>query len=236
MATEKKFVKIAYTAKLKKEGTVFETTDEEIAKKSGTYNKKIIYKPIPVIVGEGHVVRGVDELLGNMNVGDEKEINVTPDKGFGRRDPNLIRLVPRKIFTQQKINPVPGMAVTLDGKPAKVQTVSGGRVRVDFNSELAGSSLIYNVRVEEEAKDEKEKVRYLIERSFNSPDNFKITLSKSRDLNITLSREAFSDKNILIRKASLSAEIFKYLDVDKITYEEVWENPNKSDTGVEKQK
>ena len=168
---------------------------------------------------------GVDELLEKMNAGDEKEINVTPDKGFGRRDPNLMRLVPRKIFTQQKINPVPGMVVTLDGKPAKVQTVSGGRVRVDFNSELAGSSLIYNVQVKEEAKAEKEKVKYLIERSFNSPDNFKIKLDKSKNLNITMPREAFSDKNILIRKASLSAEIFKYLDVDKITYEEVWENP-----------
>ena len=185
MATEKsktRFIKISYTAKLKEKGTVFETTDEEIAKKEGIYNKQIIYKPISVIVGEGHVLPGVDDALEKMEVGDEKAIDISPDKGFGRRDPKLIRLIPRKIFTQQKMNPIPGMSVTLDGKPAKIQTDSGGRVRVDFNSELAGKSLVYNIKIEEEAKDDKEKVRYLVERSFNSPDNFKITLSKKESL------------------------------------------------------
>lgn len=227
MATKnsKKFIKISYTAKLKEEGKVFETTDEEAAKKENIYNKNIIYRPIPVIIGEGHIVKGVDELLGKMKVGTEKQIDVVPKKGFGERDQKLIRMVPRKLFTQQKINPLPGMSVTLDGKSARIQTVSGGRVRVDFNSELAGKSLFYNVKIEEEAKNDKEKVAYLIERSFNSSDNFKINLSKPKGLRITIPGDAFKDKNILVRKASLSAEIFKYLDIDKITYEEVWEKP-----------
>ena len=228
MAT-KKFIKISYTAKLKEEGTVFETTNDEIAKNEGIYNEKIVYNPIPVIVGESHIVTGVDEILGKMKQGDKKEISMSPEKGYGRRNPKLIRLVPRKIFTQQKMNPIPGMVVTLDGKPAKIQTVSGGRVRVDFNSELAGKSLIYNVRIEEEAKDDKAKVNYLIERSFNSSDNFKINLTKTKGLKITIPEAAFKDKNILVRKASLSAEIFKYLNFDKITFEEVWEKLKKDD-------
>jgi len=225
----KKFIKISYTGRLKEEKTVFETTNQEVATKEGIYNEKMIYKPTPVIVGEGHVLEGVDEALEKMNVGDERTLDVSPDKGFGRRDPALIRLIPRKIFTQQKMNPIPGMVVTLDGKPARIQTVSGGRVRVDFNSELAGKSLVYNVRVEGEAKDDREKVAYLIERSFNSADNFKINSGENRSLTIQIPKEAFRDKNILFRKASLSAEIFKYLDFDKITFEEVWESQRKEE-------
>ena len=228
MATEKsktRFIKISYTAKLKEKGTVFETTDEEIAKKEGIYNKQIIYKPISVIAGEGHVLPGVDDALEKMEAGDEKAIDISPDKGFGRRDPKLVRLIPKKIFTQQKMNPIPGMNVTLDGKPAKIQTVSGGRVRVDFNPELAGKFLVYNVKIEEEAKDDRAKVNHLIERNFNFSDNFKISLSKTGGLKVTIPKEVFKDKNILMRKASLSAEIFKYLNFNKITYEEKWEKP-----------
>ncbi|PKP53056.1 MAG: peptidylprolyl isomerase [Candidatus Altiarchaeales archaeon HGW-Altiarchaeales-3] len=224
-SNEVRFIKISYTARLKEDGRVFETTDEETAKKENIYNKQVIYRPIPIVVGGGHVVKGVDEALEKSNVGDKQDIEVPPEKGFGMRDPALVRLVSRKTFTQQKVNPVPGMIVTLDEKSARVQTVTGGRVRVDLNSELAGKTLVYGVNVEEEAKDKQSKINYLIERSFNSSDNFKINQDKSNDtgsVKITIPEEAFKDKNLLIRKATLSAEIFRFIGADKITYEEVW--------------
>ena len=45
-----------------------------------------------------------------------------------------------KIFIQQKINPIPGVMFNFDGRIAKVLTVSGGRVMIDFNNPIAGKN------------------------------------------------------------------------------------------------
>ncbi len=215
------FIKISYTAKIK-DGRVFDTTREDIAKKEGIYDEKRTYKPLPIVVGEGHVVRGLDEALEGMKVGKEKTIEIPPEKGYGKRNPDLIRIVPLRKFKEQKITPIPGMPIEIDGKIARVQTVAGGRVRVDFNPELAGKILIFDVKIEERARTREDKIKFLLERSFNSSDNFGIKQAK-KSLTITIPESAYKDRNILARKASFTAETFKYLDINKIKFDEVWE-------------
>lgn len=220
---EHRFLKISYTAKVK-DGEVFDTTDEEVAQQEGIYNERKLYGPFPVVVGEGQVVEGLDEALADMQVGDEQELELSPEKAYGERDSNLIRLVSKSVFRQQDINPVPGMVVELDGQYAKVQTVSGGRVRVDFNHELAGKTVVFDVKVEEEASTQDERLNFLIERSFNSADDFEVELEENTAI-IELPPEVYRDKNLLYRKASFAGELFKYLDLDNVKYIENWENP-----------
>lgn len=160
---EKRFVKISYTGKVK-DSQVFDTTDAETAKKENIFDAKRIYQAVPMIIGELQVLKGLDEELTDMKAGEEKELDIPPEKAYGQKDPNLIRLVPMKIFKQEKMTPIPGMVIELDGRPARIQTVSGGRVRVDFNSELAGKTLSYKVKIVEEAKTQEQKIKYLIER------------------------------------------------------------------------
>lgn len=228
------FVKISYTAKVK-DGGVFDTTIEDVAKKEKIFDSKRIYKPLPVIVGEKHVVEGLDEALEGMKKCEEKKVEVPPEKAFGQRNPALIRLVPLKLFKQQKMTPIPGMPVEIDGRMARVQTVAGGRVRVDFNHELAGRTVVYDIKVEEEAKTDKEKAAYLVERSFNDSQDFEIKVA-GKKLELTVPEKAYHDKNLLVRKASFAAEAFKYLKMDEILYTEVWKNPEekKKDSKPEK--
>lgn len=216
------FIKISYTGKIK-DGRVFDTTSEEIAKKEGIYNEKGTYRPMPVILGEGQVIQGLDDALKEMTAGEEKTIEIPPEKAYGNRDSNLLRLVPLGMFKKQRITPVPGMPVELDGRIARIQTVAGGRVRVDFNSDLAGKTVVFDVKVEEIAGTDEEKVRYLIERNFRDDENFNITISE-KNLDISMPEKAYREKNILIRKASFAAEVFKYLGMDKIAFSEIWEN------------
>lgn len=223
------FVRIDYTASVK-DGRVFDTTDSETARKEKIFEDKRVYKPLPVVVGEGQVVKGLDEALAGMQAGEEKEVEILPEKAFGVRDASLIRLVPLKVFKQQGFNPIPGMPVELDGRHARVQTVAGGRVRVDFNHELAGRTLKYKVKVVSKAVSDDDKARFLVERSFNDPEGFVISFS-GRKMTIELPEKAFRDRNILVRKASLSAELFKYLGVDEADYVEKWVNPKPA--GVE---
>jgi len=223
--TGKRFIKITYTGKIK-DGGVFDTTDADTARKENIYNEQNIYSPISIVAGDKHVIPGLDEALEKLKVKSMKKVEITPDKAYGERNPDLIRLVSLGVFRKKKINPVPGMVVELDGRYARVRTVSGGRVRVDFNHELAGKTLVFDVKVEDEAKTAKEKIRFLVERNFNSFEGFAVkTTAKKAEIKVP--EEAHRDKNLLFRKASLSAELFKYLKLDEITFIEVWKNPEK---------
>ena len=215
-----KFVKISYTGRVK-DGPVFDTTDKEAAKKEGIFEEKRVYKPLPVILGHHQIIPGLEDVVKEMNVGEEKDVEILPAKAYGERNPELVRLIPLKAFRDQKINPIPGMRLELDGRPAKIQTVAGGRVRVDFNSDLAGKTLAYKVKLEGEAKKIEEKIEFLVERSFNTADDFEVKISGA-NIEVKIPDTAFRDRNILVRKASLASEIFGYTSLENVTFTETW--------------
>ena len=81
------FVRIDYIGKIKESGKVFDTTMEEIAKEHGIYDEKIDFKPAPIVVGANHVIKGLDEALVGLEVGEKKIVEIPPEKGYGKRDP-----------------------------------------------------------------------------------------------------------------------------------------------------
>ncbi|HIE34402.1 MAG TPA: peptidylprolyl isomerase [Candidatus Altiarchaeales archaeon] len=216
-----KFVRISYTGRIK-EGNIFDTTDKDLAKKEGIFDENRVYKPLSVVVGQGQVIEGLDEVLKDMKKGEKRAVEIPPEKGYGKKDPNLIKLVPLRAFKKEGVRPVPGMPVELDGRIARIQTVSGGRVRVDFNHELAGKTLVYNVKIEDIATKNEDRIRFLIERSFNDAEDFNIKINK-KILEIEIPEKAYKDRNVLLRKASLSGDIFRFLNFESIMFVEVWE-------------
>ncbi len=150
------FFKIEYTGKIKRTGRIFDTTDKEKAKEEDIYNEKFNYGS-KTITDEEEMVEGVIEALKDMDEEQEKTIELPPEKAYGKRDPSKVDMVPKKDFEDTKVNPAPGLRVLLDGKPAKIQTVSGGRVRVDFNNPLAGKNLKYDLKLIEKIKEDEEK-------------------------------------------------------------------------------
>ena len=152
------FVYIDYVGKVKDTGETFDLTNEDLAKKEGTYNPNVRYGAIPVVVGGDFVLKGLDEALLQMNVGDKKTIEVSIEKGFGQRKPELTRLIPLSVFKEQNIDPNPGSYVTINGLNGRVISGDGGRIRVDFNHPLAGKKLEYEIEIKGEIKDDSEKV------------------------------------------------------------------------------
>jgi len=218
-----RFIKLDYTAEIKG-GPVFDTTSKKKAEDAGILDEKRAYSPLPVIVGAKHVIAGLDEALAELKVSESKKIEIPPEKGYGPRDPSLLRIVPIKVFRKEKINPVPGMPVELDGRPARVQTVAGGRVRVDFNHDLAGKTLVYDVTVVAEANTENEKVMFLIEKNFNTTEGFDVKVLEKK-VEIKIPEKIARDRTIVVRKASLSAELFKFAEVEEVSYTDVWKKP-----------
>ncbi|MEM4336528.1 MAG: peptidylprolyl isomerase [Candidatus Woesearchaeota archaeon] len=152
------FVEIEFTGTIKETGVVFDTTSEEVAKKEGIYNPKHKYGPVVVCVGQNQLLKGLDEFVEGKEIGVEYEVLVQPQDGFGKKDAKNIKLIPTKLFTKQKISPVPGMPVNIDGVYGIIVTTTGGRTIVDFNHPLAGKELIYRFKTNKIIKDPSEKI------------------------------------------------------------------------------
>jgi len=156
------FVQLDYVGRIKKTGEIFDLTEEELAKKEKLYSPKTKYGPITICVGEHQMVSGVDESLINKKAGDEYELEVPAEKAFGQRSAKLIQLVSASKFKDQKMPPFPGAQFVIDGMPAVVRSVSGGRVILDFNHPFSGKDLQYKVKIIKEVTDIKEQAEAVL--------------------------------------------------------------------------
>lgn len=151
------FVYIEFIGRIKDTGEIFDLTNEELAKKEGVYNQNAKYVPVPVVVGANFVLKGLDEALLSMNVGEKKTVEMPVEKAFGERKAELIKLIPMSTFREQNVDPNPGGYVTINGLNGRVISNDGGRVKVDFNHPLAGKKLEYEVEIKEEIKDDNQR-------------------------------------------------------------------------------
>jgi len=215
------FVKVSFTGRA--DGMVIDTTEEDVAKKEGVYDSKREYKPIAVVVGEGMILPGMDKALEDLTVGKSKKVKLKPAEAFGERDPKMVQLVPIREFKKQNINPVPGMVMNIEGRPAKIQAVSGGRVRVDFNHLLAGKEVDYDIKVVGEAKTDKEKVTYLAEKNFRQdvPAKAEGTGAKKK-LVVEIPEKLRSERALVAMKAGFFADASKILGFNEVDFVESW--------------
>jgi len=98
------FIRLEFTGRIKETGEVFDTTIEDVAKESGLEIKKV-FGPVPVIVEGGHLIKGLDDAIFGMDEGEEKHVELQPEEAFGKRDPNLVKLIPMIEFRRQGIKP-----------------------------------------------------------------------------------------------------------------------------------
>ncbi len=159
-------VMLEFSGKELTNNRVFDTTSEQEARENGLYSENAKFGPVPVVVGHNDVLPALDEALSTMKEGEERTLRIPPEKAFGERRKELVVVAPLQAFLSHKINPVPGLIVDLNGTPGRVQTVSGGRVRVDLNNDLAGKEVEYTLRVAREIVGAREKAQALTEKFF----------------------------------------------------------------------
>src|SRR5512137_1520521 len=139
------FIRLSYTGKVG--DNVFDTTNEDEAKKAGIHSQNAGYGPVTICVGQKHVILGLDEELVGKETGTQGSVTVTPDKAFGQRDPKRVKSFPKNQFKEK---PVRGMPVRMEEQgEGTVVDVIGSKVIVDFNAPLAGQTLTYEYRSEE---------------------------------------------------------------------------------------
>lgn len=170
---KKDFIEIEFTAKVK-DGEIFDSNVKEDLKNS---NLQIEPKPFIFCLGEGMFLKGVEDFLIGKDIG-EYNIELSPEKAFGKRDFKLMQLIPLKVFREQKINPVQGMTFNFDGRIGRILSVSGGRIMVDFNNPIAGKDVIYKIKILRKVEDLDEKIKSFINFLFKKDLKFELKNNK----------------------------------------------------------
>ncbi len=217
------FVLVEMTGRAVETDEIFDTTDEELAKEEGIHDENRTYGPKLVVVGEGYVLKGLDDRLPGLKLGETAEVEIPPEEAFGERSPESVRTVPYRVLRSKGVNPVIGQQIELDGRSPVVRSVGAGRVQLDYNHPLAGRKIVYHVKATIRYDSDEDKIRALIGRRFLGVDldKFKLKILKKK-VRIQIPDEIFFGENIQIAKRGVALDVQRYFeDVDEIEYTEV---------------
>jgi peptidylprolyl isomerase len=145
-------VKVEYEGKLQT-GEVFDSS-----KKHG--------QPLEFEAGAVQVIKGFDEAIIGMEVGEEKEITIKPEDAYGVKKDEMIKEFPKERLPKErepKVGDILGMQLpTGQQMSAVIVEVTKDIVKLDLNHPLADKTLIFKIKIvdisekkEEAAKEEK---------------------------------------------------------------------------------
>jgi len=228
-------VYVNYTAKVKDTGEAIESTMEEEAKKLNVYDSDRRYEPRLVAVGEDWVLKGLDEEISKMDVGEKKTAELPPDRAWGGRDPTLLRMVPLRKFGEKADELRVGDEVEMDNRVAVIRFIGSGRAQVDFNHRLAGKTLIYDIEVMRKVEPGEDTIRSVIKRRFPG-EGEKLAFTQSEgEVSVTVPDEAFLVEGLQFIKRGIANDVLHFVpEVKKVTFTEVY--PRKEEPGKTKDK
>ena len=131
-------VKVHYHGRLT-DGTVFDSSEGR--------------EPLEFEVGSGMVIKGFDNGLMGMVIGDKKTIEIAVEEAYGPKDPEMIMEFPIDRFPTD-MKPEIGMQLNMTNSqgqhiPVVIVEVKQDAVILDANHPLAGEDLIFDLELVE---------------------------------------------------------------------------------------
>ncbi len=129
-------VKVHYHGRLT-DGTTFDSSEGR--------------EPLEFEVGSGMVIKGFDEGVSGMSVGDKKTVAIPSHEAYGPRQEEMVMEFPRSNFPPD-IEPEVGMALQMHGEngqelPVVIVEVTPDTVMLDANHPLAGQELVFDIEL-----------------------------------------------------------------------------------------
>ena len=196
-----------YTAKIKDSNEIFETTRADDVKNNPDYDPNKKYEPRLLGVGEGWVLKGLDEALLESSIDTPLNIEIPPEKAFGERDPSKVRMIPLRKLGEKANEVSIGDVIELDDRIGIIRFIGSGRVQVDFNHKYAGRTLVYSANIVKKLEDDNEKISNLIRRRLPIDLTEIKYENKGSDLEISLPENTFLIEGIQIIKRGISTDI-----------------------------
>ncbi|RFM32099.1 FKBP-type peptidyl-prolyl cis-trans isomerase [Chitinophaga silvisoli] len=109
--------------------------------------------PLEFEVGAGMVIKGFDNGVVDMKVGDKKTLNIPVEEAYGPKNDELIMDFPKENIPAD-LNPQVGMELQMSNPqgqvfPVKVAAISTEFITLDANHPLAGEPLIFDIELVE---------------------------------------------------------------------------------------
>lgn len=110
-------------------------------------------EPLEFEVGAGMMIKGFDDAVVGMTIGDKKTVNITAADGYGERNEEMLIEFPRSNFPEDMI-PEVGMQLTMNNNagqqfPVTITEVGEEIVKLDANHFLAGKELVFDIEMVE---------------------------------------------------------------------------------------
>lgn len=129
-------VRIHYTGTLTN-GTVFDSSEGR--------------DPLEFTVGSGQIIKGLDEAMPGMAVGDAKRVEISVMKGYGPRHADKVFEVPLEQLPADIPREV-GLTLAMRGEegeevPVRITAVTDSHITLDANHMLAGEALVFDIEL-----------------------------------------------------------------------------------------
>lgn len=130
------------------DGKLFDTSNEELAKKENAYIQEREYAPMHVTLGSHQLIKGFEDGLIGMKEGEEKTVTIKPADGYGERREELIKTFPKDAERDKELKEGLVVFVNIQDRqvPAVVTEVSSN-ITLDFNHPLSGKDLTFKLKV-----------------------------------------------------------------------------------------
>ena len=229
------FVRIHYNVRTQSDDRVVDTTREDVAEEAGIDDDEYEFAPRVIVVGEGHVFPGVDDALIGGEEGDEGTVDIPAEDGFGEYDQEQVRTVSVNKIEEESRRP--GAQVQIDGEQGYVETLIGGRARVDFNHPLAGEDLEYEYEIIEVVDDDEEKAAGLLGMYLQMEPELRIETEtveeedeegeteevEQRTLYIEANQQMQMNQQWMFQKQQVAQDLMDRLELDRVVVEEVFD-------------
>ena len=129
-------IKVHYTGKFK-DGTMFDSSRER--------------NPLEFTIGAGQLIKGFDQGVRGMEIGEQKTVEISPDEAYGKKAKSLITVVKKAEFPENTTPKVGQQFQTEDqgGRPVnlRVTKIDGDNITLDANHPLAGKTLTFDIEL-----------------------------------------------------------------------------------------
>jgi FKBP-type peptidyl-prolyl cis-trans isomerase 2 len=135
-------VKVGDTVRVHYTGTL--TTGEQFDSSAGR-------EPLEFEVGAGMMIKGFDDAVVGMQIGDKKTIQIVPAEAYGERREDMIIEFPKANFPAD-LKPEIGMQLMMNNGagqqiPVTIVEILDEVVVLDANHMLAGKELVFDIEM-----------------------------------------------------------------------------------------
>jgi FKBP-type peptidyl-prolyl cis-trans isomerase SlyD len=153
------FVRLDYTARTVEGDQLVDTTDPEVAEEEGVEDQGT-FEPRVIVLGSGHLFDAVEDDIVGKEAGDSGSVTVSAGEAFGEYDESQVETVSASKIDED--DRYPGARIQIDGRQGVLETIIGGRARVDFNHPLAGEDVEYEYEIVGVVDDQLERAEGLL--------------------------------------------------------------------------